>query len=62
MSVSPSAALKGAKAPAEARGEHVCVDCGYGVYCSRPPERCPMCLGTGWRAGSWLRRYLESDR
>jgi CheY-like chemotaxis protein len=34
-----------------------CPSCGYGVVCSRPPERCPMCQGEdGWIQASRPRR------
>ncbi len=32
------------------RREFVCRGCGYGVWRSEPPERCPMCHGSDWRA------------
>jgi rubrerythrin len=33
-----------------------CTACGYGVFRSAPPERCPMCQITG----AWVRTPLRS--
>jgi rubrerythrin len=32
----------------QAKGDHVCADCGYGVAAVRPLPACPMCRGTSW--------------
>ena len=32
----------------EAKGDHVCADCGYGVAALRTLPECPMCRGTSW--------------
>jgi hypothetical protein len=42
-----------------------CSACGYGISCSRAPERCPMCQAEdGWLHASWrpFRRDVESVR
>lgn len=37
-----------------------CATCGYGVARLRPPERCPMCGGSGWKQPS--RRHEAVDQ
>ena len=32
----------------QAKGDHVCADCGYGVAALRTLPECPMCRGTSW--------------
>lgn len=47
----PSKDLRAVVVDAGFPGELVCDGCGYRVARARPPERCPMCQGSGWRAG-----------
>jgi CheY-like chemotaxis protein len=35
-----------------------CSSCGYGIACSRPPDRCPMCQGQH----GWIRTSLPNRR
>ena len=39
-----------------------CSSCGYGIFCSTPPERCPMCQAEdAWIQAPWpFRRGVES--
>ena len=34
--------------PAGTRRDISCAACGFGAIVVRPPDRCPMCGGTGW--------------
>lgn len=39
-----------------------CPSCGYGICCSNPPERCPMCQALdGWIHAPWRLRRREVE-
>ena len=40
--------LEAVTAGHEAKGDHVCADCGYGIAAVRALPECPMCRGTSW--------------
>ena len=52
-------------APMARRLDLCCSECGYGIVCRTPPERCPMCGGeAGWNEprGARARRAALDER
>lgn len=61
----PTAGGSGRVAPMARRLDLCCSECGYGVVCRTPPERCPMCGGkAGWNEprGAMARRAALDER